>query len=95
MEEISLKIEMVKYTKEQIDQLLACLAAVMGDTRAYECSLNMVAVVLEVNNFLRLNANIVEEEIEDTTEATEETEVQEEKVPDENDEIVLSGGGAE
>lgn len=95
MEENSLKIEMVKYTKEQIDQLLACLAAVMGDTRTYECSLNMAAVVLEVNNFLRLNANVVVEEIEDNTEIAKETEVQEEKVSDENDEIILSGGGAE
>ena len=92
MEENSLKIEMVKYTKEQIEQLLATLAIVMGDTRTYECSLNMAAVILDINNFLRQNANVVEEEIEDDTEATEETEVQEEKV---SDEIVLSGGGAE
>lgn len=85
---------MVKYTAEQIDQVLALLTTVVSDTKAYECSLPMMSIVLDLNNFLRSNAIIFKEEIpnietvEDSTEKVIESD-------DSEEEIILSGGGAE
>lgn len=86
-------ITMVKYTAEQIDQVLALLTTIASDTKAYECSLPMMSAILDINNFLRGNAVVYEEEIPNTeadipVEETAEAEKSEE-------EIILSGGGAE
>lgn len=86
-------ITMVKYTAEQIDQVLALLTTIASDTKAYECSLPMMSVILDINNFLRGNAVVYEEEIPnieavDPVEEPAEAEESEE-------EIILSGGGAE
>lgn len=82
-------ITMVKYTAEQIDQVLALLAAVASDTKSYECSLTMMSVILDINNFLRGNAVVYNEEIPNP-DVIEEMETNETK-----EEIILSSGGAE
>lgn len=82
-------ITMVKYTAEQIDQVLALLTAVASDTKSYECSLTMMSVILDINNFLRGNAVVYNEEIPNP-DFIEEMEANETK-----EEIILSSGGAE
>lgn len=82
-------ITMVKYTAEQIDQVLALLTAVASDTKSYECSLTMMSVILDINNFLRGNAVVYNEEIPNP-DFIEEMETNETK-----EEIILSSGGAE
>lgn len=88
---------MVKYTAEQIDQVLAILTAIAGDTKAYECSLPMLSVVLDLNNFLRNNAVVYEEEKEEisSTEIFEEAAESETDPHGSEEDIILSSGGAE
>ena len=57
------EITMVKYTAEQIDQILMLLSSVASDSKVYECSLPMMSVVLDINNLLRNNAVIYIESI--------------------------------
>lgn len=85
---------MVKYTAEQIDQVLALLTTIASDTKAYECSLPMMSVILDINNFLRGNAVVYEEEIP-STEAGEDPVEETAEVKESEEEIILSGGGAE
>lgn len=59
-------ITMVKYTAEQIDKVLAILASVAGDSKAYGCSLPMMSVVLDINNYLREDATVYEEIISES-----------------------------
>lgn len=99
-------VTMVKYTAEQIDQVLALLTTVASDTKSYECSLPMMAIILDINNFLRNNAVVYSEEISEG-EIMEESEIVEdaEKVEgakgaadetfNSDEEIILSGGRAE
>lgn len=67
-------VTMVKYTAEQIDQVLALLTTVASDTKSYECSLPMMAIILDINNFLRNNAVVYREEISEG-EIMEESEI--------------------
>lgn len=85
---------MVKYTAEQIDQVLALLTTIVSDTKAYECSLPMMSVILDINNFLRGNAVVYEEEIP-STEAVENSVEEVAKSEESENEIILSSGGAE
>lgn len=99
-------VTMVKYTAEQIDQVLALLTTVASDTKSYECSLPMISMILDINNFLRNNAVVYSEEISEG-EIMEESEIVEdaEKVEgakgaadetfNSDEEIILSGGRAE
>lgn len=96
-------IMMVKYTTEQIDRVLSVLHSVAIDTKSYECSLPMLATVLDIYNFLRDNAVIYSEIIEETEgdipEAEEEMECEEEfddcETAEEACEIIMNGGGAD
>lgn len=99
-------VTMVKYTAEQIDQVLALLTTVASDTKSYECSLPMMAIILDINNFLRNNAVVYSEEISEG-EIMEESEIVEDAetvegakgAADEtfnsDEAIILSGGRAE
>lgn len=101
-------IMMVKYTTEQIDRVLSVLNSVAMDSKAYECSLPMMTTVLDIYNFLRENAVIYNEIIEETegdtpeAEAEEEVEVECEEcfadcetAEEEPCEIIINGGGAD
>lgn len=81
------QITMVKYTAEQIDQVLALLTTVASDTKSYQCSLPMMSVILDINNFLRNNAEVYTVDSVAEHEDSEET--------NDAEEVVLSGGGAE
>lgn len=81
------QITMVKYTAEQIDQVLALLTTVASDTKSYQCSLPMMSVILDINNFLRNNAEVYTVDSVTEHEDSEET--------NDAEEVVLSGGGAE
>lgn len=75
------EITMVKYTSEQIDQVLSLLTNIVNDSKTYECSIPMMAVVLDINNYLRSTAVVYEEAIEE--ESTDNTDITDE--PIEND----------
>lgn len=93
-------VTMVKYTAEQIDQVLALLTTVASDTKSYECSLPMMAIILDINNFLRNNAVVYSEEISEG-EIVEDAETVEgakgaaDETFNSDEEIILSGGRAE
>lgn len=53
---------MVKYTAEQINQILSVFESIASDTKGYECSLPMLSIILNLNNFLQNNAIVYEEE---------------------------------
>lgn len=103
-------IMMVKYTTEQIDRVLSVLHSVAIDTKSHECSLPMIATVLDIYNFLRDNAVIYNEIVEETEgnasdteqekECEEEMEYEEafddcETGEEEACEIIINGGGAD
>ena len=75
------EITMLKYTSEQIDQVLSLLTNIVNDSKTYECSIPMMAVVLDINNYLRSTAVVYEEAIEE--ESTDNTDITDE--PIEND----------
>lgn len=81
------EIKMVKYTAEQIDQVLLLLASIAGDSKSYECSLPMMSVILDINNYLRDNAIIFDEVYDGTEQEEENFELDD----DSDDEIILDG----
>lgn len=83
-------ITMVKYTAEHVDKILAILASVAGDSRAYECSLPMMSVVLDINNCLRKNAIVYEE----TISVNKPDEVIKDNKEPENSDMILNSGDA-
>lgn len=88
------EIKMVKYTEDQINELLALFAEIASDTKAFGCSLPMISVILNIDNYLRNNAVQFTEEAEDNKEeaVAESGEIDEENS---EEEIIISGGGAE
>lgn len=86
------EITMVKYTAEQIDQILVLLASIVSDSKVYECSLPMMSVILDINSLLRNNA-IVYDEILSKEEDMLENENDQDYIDCDydNDEIILDG----
>lgn len=82
----------VIYNVEQIDEILRLLAVIASDSKSFECSLPMMSVVLDINNLLRQNAVILENDENDNVDINVDE-------PDENteesNEVVFEGGGAE
>lgn len=83
-------ITMVKYTTEQIDRILVMLESIVRDSKAFDCSLSMMSVMLDINNYLRENAVVFEEE---NKESTPDIECTGNDTAEKND-IVLAGGDA-
>lgn len=92
------KVSMVKYSIEQMNQLLGFLEAIATDSKSFDCSMKMLSTVLNIDSFLKDNAILFEEEIDENE--MEETDIintedcDNENICESSEEVIVSCGGA-